>query len=117
MGLHRWFSQITDPINMLELFEEKDSLKNVTNWQNSQYQNILKKYRNTSTKPLKQLLLAEAEALLKNEVPAFPLCYCQYTYLQQPYIKNLAISPIGLMHFDQIIIDPKEKKPYLEACI
>jgi hypothetical protein len=37
-------------------------------------------------------------------MPIAPICYYHYAYLQKPYVRNLTVSPIGVMQFDRVYL-------------
>jgi oligopeptide transport system substrate-binding protein len=102
-------SQYTDIVNFLERFEMKNSPKNFSGWESFKYEILLKRYRNTINQAKRQRLAIQAEALLLKEMPIAPLYYYHYAYLQQPHLKNLSISPVGVLQFDRVFLDQKSQ--------
>lgn len=105
MILFSSFSQYTDVINFLERFEARATPKNHTGWENPQFKELLNQYRKTADQKKRQKLAAKAETILLEEAPIIPLYQCQYSYLQKSHVKNLYISPIGVMQFDRASIE------------
>jgi oligopeptide transport system substrate-binding protein len=97
-------SQYTDPINFLEKLEFKNVPINFSGWESAQYQALLKQYRKTLDHEKRQILAGKAESILFKEMPIAPICYYHYAYLQKPYVRNLTVSPIGVMQFDRVYL-------------
>jgi len=108
LAINRWLAQYTDPINILEKFESRDSQKNYTGWENFKYKAILKRYRKTALHDKRMELASQAEELLMQHMPIAPIYYHYHSYLQKPYLKNLAISPIGVVQFDRVSLDQEQ---------
>lgn len=97
-------SQYTDVINFLERFESRHIPRNFTGWEQAQYQTLLRRYRKTIDQNERQDIAKKAELILLEEMPIAPI-YCEhYVYLQKPYVQNLGISPIGVVHFDRVAL-------------
>lgn len=113
MSLFCPFSQYTDVINSLERFEFKNGPRNFSGWENAKYMALLQRYRKTISHKKRQELAQKAEVLLLSEMPLAPIYYRQYTYLQKSHVKNLTISPIGVMQFDRVLL----KRPSQEISL
>jgi oligopeptide transport system substrate-binding protein len=109
MSLFCSLSQYTDIINFLERFEFKAAPRNFSGWENVKYRALLQQYRKTVVCEKRQELAWEAEALLLSEMPIAPIYYHQYTYLQKMHVKNLAISPIGVIQFDRVFLERRQQ--------
>ena len=94
-------AQYSDKISFLERLEFQDSPRNFAAWENSRYQAILTKYRKSGDEKERQLLAGLAESILIKQAPFVPIYSYFYSYMQQPYVKNIAISPVGVVHFDR----------------
>lgn len=94
-------SQYADPINFLERFESKDTLRNFTGWEDQGYQAILNEYRTINNPEQRHALAKMAAQILLEEMPIAPIYYEHYAYLQKPRVHNLGISPVGIVHFDR----------------
>jgi oligopeptide transport system substrate-binding protein len=111
IALTRWTAQYNDPINILEIFYDRECPKNLSGWEDPKYQTLINRYMKTTDSEKRLQLAEQAETLLMNEMPIAPIYYYSYSYLQQPHLKNLAISPIGVVQFDRVKID---KRPMME---
>ncbi|MBS0653698.1 MAG: peptide ABC transporter substrate-binding protein [Verrucomicrobia bacterium] len=109
MGLACSISQYTDAINFFERFEFKNTMRNFSGWESAQYQDLLKQYRQTSDLTKRRMLGAKAESILLEEMPLAPLYYHHLAYLQKPHVKNLRVSPIGVMQFDRVILEKQQE--------
>jgi oligopeptide transport system substrate-binding protein len=98
-------SQHTDMVNFLEKLEFKNVPINFSGWENPRYRTCLQQYRKTMDRKKRQALAESAEAILLEEMPIAPICYYHYAYLQQPYVKNFNVSPIGVMQFDRVALE------------
>jgi oligopeptide transport system substrate-binding protein len=101
ISLTRNMSQYNDVSNFLERFETQQNSRNFSGWENVKYQTLLKRYRKMTCHKKRQIIAKKAERILAEEVPMTFLYYEHYIYLQKPYLKNLNISPIGIVHFDR----------------
>ncbi len=115
MGLACSISQYTDAINFFERFEFKNTMRNFSGWESNQYQELLKQYRQTSDPKKRQLLRAKAEAILLEEMPLAPLYYHHSAYLQKPHVKNLRVSPIGVMQFDRVVLEKQQELDFTKS--
>ena len=100
-------AQYSDPINFLERFEFKDLPRNFSGWEHPEYQAILKQYRKLNDLEQRHDLAKKAEQILLREMPIAPIYYEHYAYLQKPYLHNLGISPVGIVHFDRAFLNHK----------
>ncbi len=76
----------------------------------SNIKSSFQQYRKTAAYEKRQELSRKAEALLLNEMPIAPIYYHQYTYLQKTHVKNLSISPIGIIQFDRVFLEKREQR-------
>jgi oligopeptide transport system substrate-binding protein len=98
-------SQHRDRVNFLEKLEFKNVPINFTGWESAKYKTCLQQYRKTMDSKKRQILVESAESILLEEMPIAPICYYHYAYLQQPYVKNFSVSPVGVVQFDRIILE------------
>lgn len=99
-------AQYPHPINFLERFEQASYKKNHSGWENSQYQEKLALFRESTTPKEQEIHLQEAEALLIAQAPIIPLFHwCSATMVQHS-IHNFNIAPLGIGLFEAITIDP-----------
>jgi len=89
-------------VNFLEQLEFKHGPNNFSGWENTKYRTFLQQYRKTMDRERRQELVELAEGILLEEMPIAPICYYHFAYVQQPYVKNLSISPVGVMQFDRV---------------
>jgi oligopeptide transport system substrate-binding protein len=109
MSLFCHAAQYTDIINFLERFEFRNATRNFSQWENKEYQALLRRYRKTSKQEERQKLAAKAEAMLLSEMPSAPIYYYHATYLQKPHVSNLTVSPIGVMQFDRVFLEQQQQ--------
>ncbi|MBX3718268.1 MAG: peptide ABC transporter substrate-binding protein [Parachlamydiales bacterium] len=111
ISLGSTLTQYTDKIAFLEFFEHKNTCNNFSGWENLNYRTLLNKYRNAKDPSKRKKIGEKAEKVLEKSLPIAPIYIYHYTYLQKQYVKNLAISPIGLVHFDRIVLEKYQELP------
>lgn len=105
MILFSSFSQYTDAINFFEILESKSTPRNYSCWEHPQYKEVVHQYRKTADPQKRQSLAIKAETILLEEVPLTPLYRRHYSYMQKSHLRNLYISPIGVMQFDRALLN------------
>ncbi len=94
MGRIGWISDFNDAINFLEIFETVGG-NNYTNWENEEYQNLLKESRKELDSDKRQELLKEAEDLFMEELPIIPIYFYTNTYASKDSVKGIEALPVG----------------------
>jgi len=96
-----WFADYADPFNFLH-----DCLKDNGNWQHEPYDRILNKAKQTRDHDERMALYRQAEQILVDECPLFPLIYLNNEWLQKPWIKNYQPSVFDTLFTEHIVIEP-----------
>lgn len=99
IGRSAWLSDYNDPISFLELFKDKEGSSNDTGWENSKYQELLNQSATEKDPELRKQLLAQAEAILMEEMPIAPIYSYTDHWLQNEKLKNVVIDSVGVVDF------------------
>ena len=99
LAISSWIGDFADPVNFLELFLYADSLLNKCNWENKNYQTLLKKAQLSENNDERSQYFLEAETLLMQEMPILPVNFYTFNYRVSPKIKNAYLSPNGQVDF------------------
>ncbi|PPA69827.1 peptide ABC transporter substrate-binding protein [Jeotgalibacillus proteolyticus] len=83
-----------DPINALESFIT-DSSMNRTGWSNAEYDQLIADAKTEADEQARFELLYEAEKLLMDEMPIFPLYFYNQVYLYADDVNNIVRHPVG----------------------
>jgi oligopeptide transport system substrate-binding protein len=103
-----WAAQYNDQMNILERFKFKSNVKNYPNWENSEFIQLLDdSFYVDGTKRAE--ILEKAEAIFLNEMPICPIYHWEATYIVQPHLENVGITPVGDLVFEKLTI--KERNP------
>lgn len=94
MGRIGWISDFNDAINFLELFETVGG-NNYTNWENKDYQKLLKDSRAELDPDKRQEILKEAEALYMDELPIVPVYFYTHVYAHKDNVQGISVLPVG----------------------
>ncbi len=98
IAITSWIAQFEDPVSLLDRFRYADHSKNYPGWEHPLYSASLAQ-ANASQERGK--LLAEAEAILVEELPLTPLYHWKSPTLSGPRIKKIATSPCGGILFER----------------
>ncbi len=108
ISLGSWFADIADPISFLDIFKFKNNGTNNTQWENSDYIQLLNLSSKTTNKQQRENYLKQAEHILIEYMPIAPLFYSAFNYLKQSYIKGVYFSELGYLDFKQAYIEKNE---------
>jgi oligopeptide transport system substrate-binding protein len=101
IALGSWISQFDDPVNILERYRLPTNKKNFAGWENGVYRALLEEASSIAD-PRKRLeLLAEAEEIFANELPALTLYHWSSPSIANPRIKELSTTPCGGVLFER----------------
>lgn len=88
-----WIADYLDPNTFLDLFQSV-SLNNHPGWANAKYTKLMER-ANSDPDPAHRLaLLAEAEAILLDEMPVIPLYYYASVKLCKPFVDGWGDNPL-----------------------
>lgn len=88
-----WTADYSDPLTFLELFKDANGPQNNTNWENQVYRDLLDQASQTQDKNKRDAFLQRAEQVLMEEMPISPIYFYTGSYLKNPHLENVYISP------------------------
>ncbi|MED1795674.1 peptide ABC transporter substrate-binding protein [Brevibacillus nitrificans] len=92
-----WTGDFNDPINFLELFKYKKGGNNDTNWENPKYQELLNKSALEKDPEKRKQILAEAETLFMDEMPAAPIYFYTHSFVKNDNVKGVVVDGLGFI--------------------
>lgn len=105
LALAFWIAQFSDPINILERFEDPKNWKNYPGWDHPEFRQQIGRVRD-ETDPLKRHeMILSAEEILADEMPLAPIYHWSNATLCDPSIKNLQTTPGGGVQFERCYRD------------
>ncbi len=85
-----------DPVNALESFIT-DSSMNRTTWSNKDYDKLIEDIKNETDANTRWTLLQQADMMLMDEMPVFPLYYYNQATLEKPGVTGILRHPVGYL--------------------
>lgn len=98
IGRMGWLADFNDAINFLEIFETIGG-NNYTNWENADYQELLKQSRTETDAAAREEILRQAEDIFMEELPLAPVYFYTNVWTNKEYVKNIEVSPLGLVQY------------------
>ena len=98
IGRSSWIGDFNDPINFLEVFRDVGGT-NDTRWHNETFKQLLLDSAKEPDKAARNKLLAEADAILMEEMPVVPIYYYTYAWVQKDSVKDVVIDALGFIDF------------------
>lgn len=95
LALGSWIADVADPGSFLGVFAEKDNGLNRTGWDSAAYQGLLQQAQETPSSIERKVCFREAETLLLEEAPIFPLYHFVLHFAKKEGISEEAISFLG----------------------
>lgn len=83
-----------DPINFLESFIT-DSTMNRTGWSNKEYNDLIAQAKQETDEEKRWELMYEAENVLAEEMPIFPIHYYNQVFIYKDYVTDVVRHPVG----------------------
>lgn len=83
-----------DPVNALESFITGSPM-NRTTWSNTDYDQLITNIKNETDAEKRWKLLQDADKMLMEEMPIFPLYYYNHTTLEKPGVTGVLRHPVG----------------------
>ncbi len=94
-----WIASFNDPITFLDMFKHEDDSINMTGWYHPSYTRLLEQSIRNSDPVARLQQLADAEKLLMQEMPVIPIYHLTNSYMHNPKLKGVYLSPIGYIDF------------------
>lgn len=94
MSRSSFLHDYADPVNALESFIT-DSSMNRTTWSNADYDKLIADIKNETDENKRWDLLKQADKLLMDEMPVFPLYFYNSTSLEKPGVSGILRHPVG----------------------
>ncbi|MEI4771046.1 peptide ABC transporter substrate-binding protein [Psychrobacillus sp. FJAT-51614] len=85
-----------DPVNALESFITGSSM-NRTTWSNPEYDNLIEDIKNETDEAKRWEMLIQADAMLMEEMPVFPVHYYNQVTLEKSNVSGIVRHPVGYM--------------------
>jgi oligopeptide transport system substrate-binding protein len=94
-----WLGDFNDPINFLEMFKEKDGGNNDTRWENPKYKELLNQSALETDPAKRKEILAQAEAILMEEMPIAPIYYYTQSWVKKDNVKGVIVDGLGFVDY------------------
>lgn len=91
-----FLADYADPINFLENFQTGYSM-NSMQWSNKEYDRLIKEAKQEKDDQKRYQLMYEAEKLLIEEMPLFPVYFYNQSVLESDKVKGIVRHPVGYM--------------------
>lgn len=97
-GRMGWIADFNDAINFLEIFETVGG-NNYTNWEDEEYQKLLKESRVELDADKRIEILKEAEQLFVDKMVIAPVYFYTDVYAHKDTVHGIEVSPLGNIQF------------------
>ncbi|WP_139489254.1 peptide ABC transporter substrate-binding protein [Brevibacillus dissolubilis] len=97
VGRMGWLGDFNDPINFLELFKDKKGGNNDTNWENPKFKELLNQSALELDKEKRKKILANAEAILMEDMPIAPIYFYTFSYVKKDQVKGVVLDGLGFV--------------------
>ena len=99
-----WTGDYNDPMTMLEIMLSYSGV-NHTGFANANYDSLINKAKTAVDNSVRMTAMKEAEAILMDEMPIIPLYYRTDSFMINPILKNVVLSPLGRHKFNYCYIE------------
>jgi oligopeptide transport system substrate-binding protein len=101
MALPVWLADYPDPDSFLRV-----CIRRWNRWRNEVYDGLVAAARGAMDQEKRLKLYRQADRILVEEAPVVPLNYGCWHWLQKPWVRKLATSPMAVWHYKDTILDP-----------
>ncbi|MDQ0174842.1 peptide ABC transporter substrate-binding protein [Bacillus chungangensis] len=99
-----FLADYADPINFLENFQTGHTM-NRTGWSNATYDQLIREAKKEGNEAKRFQIMHEAEKILFEDMPIFPVHFYNQTYLQHEKVKGIIRHPVGYIELKWADID------------
>jgi oligopeptide transport system substrate-binding protein len=112
VGRQAWIADYIDPNSFIDLFVS-DNENNQTGWANARYDELVEQAEGEFDPQKRLTLLAEAEAILADEVPVMPIYFYYSKHVVHPRVRNFFNNlqdqhPLHAIWIDENPTEPNE---------
>lgn len=107
-------SAYNDPMTILEVYTDPNNSMNRSSWYNKYYNQLIENSFYQLPEDRK-ITLNEAEQIIMDEMPVIPLFFSTMSRLENPRLKGVAISPVGLIDFTRSYFENSDLKNESES--
>ena len=108
MANSSWIADFNDPINFLNVFKYKRGSCNNTEWENTTYTHLLDESALIQSEAQREEVLSKCEEILMNEMPIIPIYHLKMLYVKNKNLKNVVLSPLGIVDFTWAEMEQQE---------
>ena len=95
VGRMGWLGDFNDPINFLELYNDKMGGNNDTRWENPKFKELLNQSALEADPEKRKKILADAEQILMDEMPIMPIYFYTNSWVAKENVKGIVIGGLG----------------------
>jgi ABC-type oligopeptide transport system substrate-binding subunit len=100
-----WVADYLDPHNFLDVLFHSKSKNNVGGYKNDKLDKLLEAARSEQDSSARLSLYRQAEILIVEDAAAIPLYHGSNHVLVKPYVKNLILTPFGMLNFRSTVLN------------
>ena len=100
-----WVADYLDPHNFLDVLFHSKSKNNVGGYKNDKLDKLLETARSEQDPSVRSSLYRQAEILIVEDAAAIPLYHGSNHVLVKPYVKNLILTPFGMLNFRSTVLN------------
>lgn len=105
---HGWIADYNDPMTFLDMWlagtGEGVWGNNDAHYNNPEYDKLINAAKVEIDQAKRTQMLHDAEAILMNDLPVFPIYFYTNVVCYRPYVKDVRKSPLGFVHFEKAYI-------------
>ena len=94
IGRMGWNADFNDAVNFLEIFETTGG-NNYTNWEDEDYQDLLKESRQELDPDKREDILKDAEEMFMDQMVVAPVYFYTNAYTKKDYVHDIEAGPLG----------------------
>ncbi len=105
IGRMGWLGDFNDPINFLELYKDKEGGNNDTNWEHPKFKELLNQSALEADPAKRKQILADAEAILMDEMPIAPIYFYTQSWVKKDEVKGVKVDGLGFVDYKWAYIE------------
>lgn len=111
IGFMSWNIDIGDPKYLLQVFEDKNAMNNMSFWGNPEYKSYIQKLRTSIGEKERESTIYKAESIIMEDMPVIPIVFLNMIFAKTPSIKGEVLTPFSPIDFKLTYFE--QSKPIL----